>query len=111
MASHALTQHQWKPYFDRMARQLAGAQAEVEVESLAMGSQIQAEWVPLIGISYDPHDNAISIALEGLQHFVRNPMTIFVDDNAGEVSCVEIRDEQGGQTIVRLRYPLALPGS
>jgi hypothetical protein len=38
--------------------------AEIEVASLDLGDQIQAEWLPLIGITYDPNDDVVEVALD-----------------------------------------------
>jgi hypothetical protein len=65
-----LEESQWRPYFDRMSKALLGKRAEIEVASLKLGDQIEVEWLPLLGISYDPKDNVIQIALEGVEHLI-----------------------------------------
>ncbi len=40
------------------------AHAEIEVASLELGNQIEAEWLPLIGLVYDHKDNSVEVALE-----------------------------------------------
>ncbi len=45
---------------------LTGMRAEIEVASLTLGDEIQAEWLPLVGIAYDAKDDALEIALDGL---------------------------------------------
>jgi hypothetical protein len=35
---------------------------------LALGDQIAANWLPLLGITYEPKDDLLEIALEGLDH-------------------------------------------
>ena len=44
--------------------------------SLALGGQVQANWVALIGLVYDPKDDLIEVALEGLDHLIHNPPDI-----------------------------------
>ena len=44
---------EWRAFFDRMSKALLGKWAEIEVASLDLGDQIIAEWVPLLGITYD----------------------------------------------------------
>ena len=39
---------------------------EIEIASLSICDQIEAEWLPLLGIVYDPKDDIIEVALEGL---------------------------------------------
>jgi hypothetical protein len=36
-----------------LSQGLVGAQAEIEVASLDLGDQIEAEWLPLLGITYE----------------------------------------------------------
>jgi hypothetical protein len=40
------------------------------VASLDLGHQTQADWLPLLGISYDPRDDVVDIALDGLDHMI-----------------------------------------
>jgi Family of unknown function (DUF5335) len=40
------------------------SRAEIEVASLALGDQVEAEWLPLLGIAYDPKDDLVQVALE-----------------------------------------------
>jgi len=50
---------EWRAFFDRMSKALTGKRAEIEVASLDLGDQITAEWLPLIGITYDLHDDLL----------------------------------------------------
>ena len=52
--------------FDRLSKTLEGKQAEIEVASLSLGDQVEAEWLPLHGITYDPNDDLVEVALERL---------------------------------------------
>jgi hypothetical protein len=54
MATVKLDKGAWHAYFDRISKLAVGKQAEIEVASLNLGDQIEAEWVPLLGITYDP---------------------------------------------------------
>lgn len=100
----------WQKYFDGLARQLEGMSAEIDVESMAIGTQIEAEWVPLLGISYDPKSDALSIAVEGLGHRIRRPQSVFVDVELGRLASMEVIDSDNVRHIVKLRDPLPLPG-
>jgi hypothetical protein len=65
--------------FDRVTKMLEGKRAEIEVVSLRLGDQVEAEWLPLLGIAYDPNDDIVEIALEGLDHLIPNPREIYVE--------------------------------
>ena len=101
---------QWAPFLDGITNSLIGKRAEIEVVSLNLGDQIEAEWSPLIGITYDPKDDLIEIALDEVDHMIRSPRELFVDYAVGDVvAAIEIVDADGNRQIVKFRDPLALP--
>lgn len=51
MASRFLAKAEWHFYFDRIASALEGKRAQIEVTGLRLGDQIEARWVPLLGIT------------------------------------------------------------
>jgi Family of unknown function (DUF5335) len=54
----------WNPYLGHVSKTIAtGKQVLIEVASLALGDQIEAEWVPLLGIVYDPKNDLVELAL------------------------------------------------
>jgi Family of unknown function (DUF5335) len=109
MATRKIEKEQWKVFFDRVTRTLVGQRAEVEVDSLDLGSQIEAEWLPVLGIVYDPKDDVVEIALEGVDHLVYRPREIYVDEDTIGLKSLMIVDSDGVRQIVKLRDPLMLP--
>jgi hypothetical protein len=109
MAVRTLEKQEWHGYFDRISRGLLGKRAEIEVASLELGDQIEAEWVPLLGITYDQKDDVLEIALDGLDHLIPKPRRIFVDEGLGGLASFEVVDHAGVRHIVQLREPLMLP--
>lgn len=109
MALSKLEKQKWQAYFDHMSRVLDGKRVEIEVDALAIGSQIEAEWLPLLGITYDPKDDIVEVALEGLDHMIHKPRDVFVDQNAVDLSSVEVIDNEDFRHIIKLRDPLMLP--
>jgi hypothetical protein len=109
MAAEQIERSQWAPFFDNVTKSLIGKQAEIEVASLDLGAQIEAEWAPLVGVAYDRKDDLIEIQLEGLDHLIRSPRGLFVDHDVGGMVAMAIDDADGNRQIVRLRDPLALP--
>ncbi|MES2263257.1 MAG: DUF5335 family protein [Pseudomonadota bacterium] len=97
----------WQHYFDSVAKELDGMRAEIDVVAMAIGSQIAAEWLPLLGISYDPKGDVLAIAVEGLDHLVRKPDTIFVDVEQGRLTSMDVTDSEQVRHIVKLRGPQA----
>jgi hypothetical protein len=109
MAAEQMARTRWAPFFDNLTKSLIGKQAEIEIASLDLGDQIEAEWAPLIGITYDEKDDLIEIALQDLDHLIRSPRGIFVDYGVGGIVAIAIDDGDGNRQIVRLKDPLALP--
>jgi|SRR5690242_20513227 uncharacterized protein DUF5335 len=102
---------EWRTFFDRMSTGLLGKWAEVEVASLDLGDQIVAEWVPLLGITYDSNDDRLEVALDRTTHAILHPKEILVEQNEGGVTQVDVVDSEGTRQVVRLKDPLVLPSS
>lgn len=109
MATEKLEKPAWHPYFDEMSRFLIGKQAEVEVAALNIGDQIEAQWLPLMGIVYDHKDDLVEVLMEGLDHLIRKPTEIYVDYGPTGLTSVAVVDADGVKQIIRLRDPLMLP--
>ena len=109
MTTLKLDKPAWQTYFDRVSRTLEGKRAEIEVDSLELGSQIEADWSPLIGIAYDHKSDLIEIDLEGLDHLVFHPRELYVEHDATGLKSMEIIDDAGQRQIVKLRDPIMLP--
>lgn len=99
----------WLRFFDQFSDTLRGRQAKVEAASLALGDQLLADSVALLGISYDPHDDVIDIHLEGEDHRIAKPTSVFVDYAVGGLVGLEIVDGEGTRALVKLAEALMLP--
>jgi hypothetical protein len=115
MAISRLDKSRWQPFFDQMSKQVSkqqpGKQAAIEVASLAIGAQIDTDWLPLLGITYDPRSDMVEIFLEGCEHMIPKPREIYIDSGALGISCLEVTDSDGAHQIVRLSDPVRLPTS
>ena len=109
MTIRKLEKKEWKAYLDLVSKLLETKDAEIEVASLDLGDQVQAEWLPLLGISYDPNDDLVEVALDGLDHMIPHPREIYLDNGARALTCIEIVDSAGVKQIVKLKDQLALP--
>ncbi len=110
MITEALSSERWQPFFDRMSKTLEGRPVRVEVTSLAIGDQIEAESLALLGITYEPRDDVIELALEGLHHIIRSPLQVFVQHEGTQMASIEIVDAAGEKQIISLVEPVLLPG-
>jgi hypothetical protein len=109
MALLKLEKAKWRTFFDRVSKRLIGKRAEIDVESLALGAQVEAKWLPLVGIVYDPKSDIIEIALDDLDHLIHTPRTVYVDEESTGLISLEVVGSDGVQHIVQFRDPLMLP--
>jgi hypothetical protein len=106
-----LGKSQWQGYFDRFSRTLGPKRVEIEVTGLGLGHQIQAEWIPLIGVSYDPRNDLVAVVAEGVEHIIRKPTQIQIEHDAEWVRRLEVVDIEGNRHTLTLKEPLSLPAS
>jgi hypothetical protein len=109
MTTRKLDKTQWRTFFDRLSTTLEGKQAEIEIASLRLGDQVEAHWLPLLGIAYDPNDDIVEVALEGLDHLIPKPRELYAEEGPGGLTALEIIDADDVKQIVKLRDPLMLP--
>jgi hypothetical protein len=102
---------QWKPFLERASTALAGMRAEVEVASLKSGEQVEAAWLPLLGMTYNPRNDLIELDLEQFEHLIYHPQELYVEfgPRADTMISLEVRDGEGVQHLIELREPVALP--
>jgi Family of unknown function (DUF5335) len=108
MTTRKLDKTQWRTFFDRLSTTLEGKQAEIEIASLRLGDQVEADWLPLLGIAYDPNDDIVEVALEGLDHLIPRPRELYAEEGPGGLTALEIIDADDVKQIVKLRDPLML---
>jgi Family of unknown function (DUF5335) len=109
MTVRKLEKADWHPFFDHLSKLLTGRRAEIEVASLRLGNQVEAEWLPLLGLVYDQKEDVLEVALDGLDHLIRKPREIYIEEGEGLVSSVAAVDADGIHQIIRLKEPLMLP--
>jgi hypothetical protein len=109
MAVRKLEKSEWCDFFDRVSKTLIGKRSETKALALALGDQVEAEWLPVLGIVYDPTGDTIEIALEGRNHRIAKPQQVFVDLGAGGLTSLQVIDAERLSQIVKLRDPLLLP--
>lgn len=108
-----LSEESWGEFFDSITRSLQGRQVEIEVVGLDLGDQIQAEWLPLNGLTYDPNDDTFYVYIEdnenSFDHGIAHPREILVHQGPTGLDHVVVVDGDGRRHIVRFRQPLELP--
>ena len=109
MALEKLDSAQWKEFFDRVSKELTAKQVEIEVAGMDIGDEVEAEWIPFTGISYDPKDDVLSIFSDRLEHMIRKPREIWADFGIDGLHSLEVVDADDHKQIVVLKNDLALP--
>jgi hypothetical protein len=109
MTIRKLEKPEWRPFLDIVSKLLEAKEAEIEVASLDLGDQVVAEWLPLLGISYDPKDDIVEVALDGVDHLIRGPREIYLENGAEALTSIEIIDANDAKQIVKLKDKLMLP--
>ena len=108
MALSKLEKTEWRASFDAISKALTGKRAEIEVNALSIGSQVEADWLPLLGITYDGKGDLVEIIVEGLDRLVHRPREIYVERDGVSISSLEIIDADDSRLIVKFRDPLLL---
>lgn len=106
-----LAKTQWQSYFDHFSQRLGTELVEIEVAGLGLGHQVEAEWIPLLGISYDPRSDLVAVVAQGVEHLIRKPVQVHVDRDGEWVNSIEVVDAEGNHHIMTLKQPLSLPAS
>lgn len=109
MALIQLARSRWQAFFDA-ASKAAGAQTvKVELTGLDLGDQISADHANLKGISYEPGDDTLTLFLEGLEHRIRQPRAIHVEQDLSALRSIEAVDAEGIHHIIQFSAALELP--
>lgn len=109
MATTQLAKSRWKDYFDRVSKVLGTKLVELEVAGLGLGDQVEVDWVPLIGLTYDPRNDVLSVVVEGIEHNIQHPQQIHVEQDVETLHSIEVKDAAGEQHILLLKDSLRLP--
>lgn len=111
MALRVIDRKQWKTYFDTITRLIGGDRVEVEVAGLDIGDQIEEDWAPLDGITYDERTNTLFVHTPGLDHAIQDPRDIIASENGTIVRSIAVKDGDGHVQALNFREPLKLPAA
>lgn len=118
MATTRLDKSRWKDYFDHVSKTLRTKLVELDVESLKLGDQLEVEWAPLVGLTYDPKGDVMAVLVEGkvkqgsdgvVEHNIFHPKQIFVEQDVDTLHSIDVLDTEDEHHILILKDPLALP--
>jgi hypothetical protein len=111
MATQKLEKKRWHAFFDAMSKMLlSGKRVEIEVAGIPFGDQIAVEWLPLVGVVYDPQDDVLQVIMEGhVDHMIHDVREIYIDEGAAGLESMLVIDGDGARQILTFRDPLMLP--
>ena len=109
MQTRELEKRYWQEFFDQVSSSLEGKLIKIEVGSLDLGAQIEADSLSLNGLSYDPRGDTFIIATEAIEHNIGSPQQIFIADGDEGINSIDIRCADGTEQILSFSEPLALP--
>ena len=104
-----LPKEKWSAFCDKVTKALTGLRAEIEVQSLDLGDQVEAENLPILGLVYDHKNDLFEVALEGLDHLILHPVELHVKGDAVRIESILVIDKEGTRHLVSFTEPLMLP--
>jgi hypothetical protein len=109
MTIRRIERSEWSGFCLWASRGFLGKEVWIEAASLEIGFQIEVRRLPLLGMSYDPKSDVLELLVGELDHLIRAPRELYVDEVLlGDVS-LQIIDADGVRQIVTFRDPLMLP--
>jgi hypothetical protein len=108
MTSRVLDKAEWHSYFDKIANTVQRKQSHIEIIGPALGDQVLVESAPMLGITYEPKEGLLEIAVKGFDHLVQHPQKITVEEEDGTLKSFEVIDREGLQQIVTLHPAIRL---
>jgi uncharacterized protein DUF5335 len=113
-ATRKLEPDQIQDYFDsftkRFLRREATNLADVEVTSMDLGDQFEAEGIQLSGVTYDSGKKELDVMLEGGDHRLFKPSEVWVlEDTDGFVRAIEVILADGVKNIIKVKRAALQP--
>lgn len=109
MQTREIEKDNWQSFFDLISGTLQGKLIQIEIDSLELGAQIEADKLSLNGLTYDSKDDSFVISSDQTEHVIRSPQQIFVADGKQGMNSLKIRSADGTEQIISFAEPLALP--
>jgi hypothetical protein len=109
MADYSIDKEDWASFLEWVTQGLPGGRAEIDVLAPDIGAQVEARPLPLLGLAYDRKSDLIEVALEGLDHLIRNPRELTAHEEEDGLISIRVVDEDDVTRIIRLTGPLNLP--
>lgn len=111
MTTRKLESSDWQRYFDEVAKKLPSMRVGISIMGESIGVQSESEDSALVGISYDSNEQVFEVDAANHSHRVPKPKEIYVREEAGTLSSIEVVAADGTKQIIELRPLPSLPAS
>ncbi len=111
MTTRKLEPTEWQRYFDKVAKSLPSMRVGISIMGESIGVQPESENSSLVGISYDSNEQVFEVDASNISHRVSKPKEIYVREEAGKLSSIEVITGDGTKQIIELRPLPSLPAS
>lgn len=108
MATKSLLKSECENYLATISKALKETDVEVEIEimSLSLGDQHETNWIKLHGLSYDSREDILSVFCEGIDHLIRKPQEINVQEDEKGVQNIAAIGSSGYTHLIKFREPV-----
>jgi hypothetical protein len=113
MNYHPIDKSEWHAFFDAVSRTMEGRRIEIEVLGPDIGDQIEVEWLPVNGMTYDPAADTLHVHAEDagrdIGHAIPSPREVHIELGPAGLARIVVIDRDAHTQIMRFRAPLELP--
>jgi uncharacterized protein YuzE len=107
--SELIKKQNYHVYFDDLSKFFENDLVEIEVMGLKLGDQIEADYITLNGMTYEPKEDILFLYLaDELEHTIRKPVEIYVDESEFGVDKIAIKCAQGHLHLVTFKHAVPL---
>lgn len=107
MVARKLYHQHWRAYFDWITRNVAAL--AVQVDLAGSDGDPQARGERLLGVSYDPETELVTIRTAEHDHHLPKPQMIYVFESSDSLVRMELLLADGSRHHLELNRPLAMP--
>ena len=111
MTTRKLESPEWQRYFDEVSKHLPTMRVGISIMGERSACSPRAKTALLVGVSYDSNDDVFAVDAANISHRVPKPKEIFVREQAGRLSSIEVIAQDGTKQIIELRPLPSLPAS
>ena len=106
MKRKKLEEPEYETYFDTLSKGLKSQTAEIEIMAVGLMDREQTNWISFYGISYDPSEKIISITCEYINHQIKKPREVMVQESDTGIAAIEITGGDGYTHLIKFKTPI-----